>query len=121
MTNEFTRPANPPKRNLFTLTYRALVLFLLLSISMILTFGLFHKASLTPQCQAAINKANIVITSQNSLVQGLQSSYEKDVYNNPKVTTIVQQTFLANEYQFTALQMIAMQNAALLDITTTCH
>jgi hypothetical protein len=120
MSNEIP-PLPQPHRDIFTPIYHALTLVLLSGIALILAFGLFRKASLTPECQAAITKANVIITGQSDIIQGLQSSYEKDVYNNSKVETIQQQTFLANEYEFTALQMIAIQNAALLDITTTCH
>jgi cell division protein FtsL len=107
--------------SVFTPIYRVLVLLLLAGIAIILSFSLFHKTSLAPDCEAAITKAQIIITSQSSIISDLQSSYQNAVYNNSKVTTIVQQTFLANEFEFNALQMIAMQNAALLEISTACH
>ena len=120
MTNE-TPPLPKPRPDVFTPIYRVLTLLLLAGIGLILFFGLFYKSSLTSECQAAIAKANTVITSQTDIIQQLQTSYEKDVYNDSSVTTIYQQIFRANEYEFTALQIIALQNAALLEITTTCH
>lgn len=114
-------PSLPQPRDIFTPLYRAFVLVLLLGIVLIQAFGLFRKSSLTLECQAAITNANIVITSQNDIIQGLQPEYEKAVYDNPEVTTIMQQTFRANEFEFTALQLIALQNAALLSIMTNCH
>ena len=121
MSDEISQSLKVPHRDIFTPLYRVLTLVLLLGIALILVFGLFRKSSLTPECQAAITKANAVITSQNKIILNLQSDYENAVYDNPAVTTIVQQTFYANEFQFTALQLIALQNAALLDIMTTCH
>ena len=114
-------PPNPKPHDPFTPLYRAFILVLLLGIALILAFGLFRKSSLTLECQAAITHANIVITSQNDIIQGLQPEYEKAVYDNPAVTTIMQQTFRANEFEFTALHLIALQNAALLNIMTNCH
>ena len=114
----------PPIRkphDIGTPLYRTFVILLLLGIGLIQAFGLFRKSSLTLECQAAITNANIVITSQNDIIQGLQPEYEKAVYDNPEVTTIMQQTFRANEFEFTALQLIALQNAALLSIMTNCH
>ena len=121
MSDEIPQPPEPPHRDIFTPLYRVLTLVLLLGIALILVFGLFRKSSLTLECQAAITKANAVIISQNNIILNMQSDYKNAVYESPEVTTIMQQTFLANEFEFTALQVIALQNAALLDIMTTCH
>jgi hypothetical protein len=120
MSNEIP-PLSKPHPDVFTPVYRILTLLLLAGIGLILFFGLFQKSSLTSQCQTAIAKANTVITSQVDTIQQLQSNYEKDVFNDSSVTTIYQQIFRSSEYEFNALQIIALQNAALLEITTTCH
>ncbi len=120
MSNEMP-PLPNQHPDVFTPIYRVFTLLMLAGIGLILFFGLFHKSSLTTECQTAIAKANTVITSQADIIQKLQSNYEKDIYNDSSVTTIYQQIFRANEYEFTALQILALQNAALLDITTTCH
>jgi hypothetical protein len=96
-------------------------MLLLAVIAFILAFNLFHKTSLTPTCQAAIDKANLVITGQMSAITGLDSGFTQAAFHDTTVTGIYQQIFIANQFEFTALQMIAIQNAAILEISTSCH
>jgi flagellar basal body-associated protein FliL len=114
-------PLPKPRPDVFTPIYRLIILLLLAGIVVILFFGLFKKSSLTSECKNAIAKANLVITSQTDIIQQLQHNYIDSVYNDSTVTTVNQQIFRANEYEFDALQIITLQNAALLEISTTCH
>ncbi len=114
-------PLPKPRPDVFTPIYRVAALLLLAGIGVILFFGLFQKSSLTPDCQDAIAKSKLVINSQTDIIQQLQHKYIDSVYNDSTVTTVNQQIFRANEYEFDALQIIALQNAALLEISTTCH
>jgi hypothetical protein len=107
--------------DIFTSTYRVLTLLLLAGIGLILFFGLFHKSSLSPECQAAIAKANTFIASNNSNWIELLSSDFKNYTLQAATKTIDEQILFPNEYEFTALRIIALQNTALLDITINCH
>ena len=114
-------PLPRPRPDVFTPIYRVLTLLMLAGIGVLLFFGLFQKPSLTSECRAAIAKANLVITSQMGIIQQLLPSYQESVYNDSSVTTVNQQIFRANEYEFNALQIMALQNASLLEISAACH
>ena len=100
--------------------YKIITIILLLVIAAMLTFNQFHKSSLTAECRTAISKANVVIADQNDILNSQLTGYQTAVYDTPSVDNIYKQILMANEFEFTALNMIAMQNAALLDITTNC-
>jgi hypothetical protein len=112
-------PLSKQRPDVFTPIYRVLTLLLLTGIVLLLALSLFHKTSLTPECEAAIAKAQNVITSQSYI--DLSDKYVQAVYKDSKVTTITQQTFLANEFEFDTLDMLAIQNSALLEITIACR
>lgn len=76
--------------------------------------------AISENCQLALEKANTVVTNQSSVISNLMDDYDKTVYDNPNVDNIYQQTFMSNEFQLAALQVMALQNAALLDITLNC-
>jgi hypothetical protein len=120
MLNETPQQTKSTHRDTFTPTYRVLVILLLLGLLALQAFNQFNKSALTSACQVAIEKANIVISKQNALLSSQLNNYDKAVYKTASVDNINKQIFMANEFEFTALNMIAMQNAALLDVTTNC-
>ncbi len=121
MTENIPAPAPSPRRDVFTPAYHILVLLLLLGILGAVVFGLFYQSLPSFECKAAIERANLVVENQIAILDDQRSEYSYAVYDNPDVETIYQQTFLANEYQFYALNLIAMQNSVLLDVTTNCR
>ncbi len=96
------------------------IILILLGILCFQAFGLFYKSSLTAECQAAIATTDQVIAQQADLINSMHSAYEDAVYDNPSVDNIYKQIFIANEMEFDALSVIAVQNAALLEVTTKC-
>jgi hypothetical protein len=110
----------PQKRDTASPILLLFILLVLSGILLIQIYGLFTKSSLNPGCTAAIDRASILLDTQSTLISSNMNDYENAVYNSSSVDTIYQQTFLANEYQFVTLNWIAMQNAALLEITTNC-
>jgi hypothetical protein len=106
---------------MFEKIYRIAVILLLVVAVAILGYGQLLKPSTPSGCKDAIAKAETVTNSQASIISGLQSDYETAVYNTASVDNINKQIFMANEYEFNAIQMIALQNSALLEIAANCR
>ena len=120
MTSEIP-PVPKPRPDVFTPIYRVLSLILLAGIGVILFFGLIQRPSLTPECKSALAKARLVIATEGDVIKQLAPNYEQSVYGDSAVTTVTQQLFRASEFEFNALQIMTLQNAALLEISATCH
>jgi len=63
-----------------------------------------------------IEEAKRLARSNDLAINSLISDYEDSVYLNPNVETIMQQSFLAQEYTLISLQMIAVENSIIIDL-----
>ena len=76
--------------------YRNLVLVLLLVLVLGLGLNVYSNFTRAARCAAAA-----------TLFEGFFTEYQSAVYDNPKVTNINQQTFIAAEYQIQAQLLTA--------------
>lgn len=113
---------------MFEKLYRPIVLILLVVIAISLVATIFVQNSyikkvttVSPECQAAIISAKDISSRQMSVITSMMDGYNKAVYSNPQVDNINKQILMANEYEFTSLWMIAMQNSALLSVYANCQ
>ncbi len=106
---------------MLTKAYHAAVIVLLVIAVAILGYGQLKSPSTPSGCKDAIAKAEIVRNGQLNLITGLQDQYNNAVYHTDSVDNINKQIFMANEFEFNALQMIALQNSALLEIEANCR
>jgi hypothetical protein len=106
---------------MFEKIYRISVLILLIVIVAILGYGQLVSPSTPSGCKNAIAKAEVITNNQSSIITGMQNDFSTAVYDTPSVDNIYKQIFTANEYEFNALQMIALQNSALLEIASNCR
>ena len=63
-----------------------------------------------------IEEAKRLARANDLVINSLISDYEDNVYINPNVETIMQQSFLAQEYTLITLQMIAVENSIIIDL-----
>lgn len=73
---------------MFEKIYRVAVLILLFVIVALLGYGQLVSPSTPSGCKDAIAKAEIITNSQNSIISGMQDSYDTAVYDTPSVDNI---------------------------------
>jgi len=66
-----------------------------------------------------IEEAQNVLDDQRDIIFDLMTEYEDAVYNNPSVDRISEQQLLAEEFQLTVLQSIAIQNTQIIELLAT--
>ena len=97
--------------------YRPLVIFLLFAIAGLLVIQALPPAvmEVSPECQAARNR--LALTAELDIP--VMSEYSEAVYNSAE--NINQQIFLATEFNFVSLQIIANQQSAILEWLASCN
>jgi len=97
------------------------VLLLTLVVFNIIQFSITSKQNRIQAERAAtymlrVEEAEDLLDRQQSAINNLMDDYEKVVYDNPRVTTITQQQFLATEFSLTTLQILAVQNTQIIQL-----
>ncbi len=98
-----------------------LLLAAILGLQVYAMFPSLFAPVITPVgCQASIDAANKLVRQQHDIIGQLLDTYHADVYNNPNVTGAEQQLLMSAQYQVQALDILALQNEALLNIAAAC-
>lgn len=114
---------NEPKKesHLFDRITRILIVLLLVAVVSLQGYAFITRNDVSAACHNSINGAVALTGSQAPTIAGMFSDYQKAVYDNPNVDTLYKQIFTANEFEFTTLQLLALQNSALLDVAANCR
>ena len=102
-------------------SYRTAVVALLAIITLAQAYILFEglATEVSEECQAAVAEANVILEDRTGQMLEQLSGYEEAVYE--RAQNISEQTFLAAEFQFIALQSLALEHSALVNITAKCR
>jgi hypothetical protein len=93
-----------------------IIIALLAAILVSNIFMIVAAGGQSEEYQTAIDDAQALIQQQQSTIQSLFNDYESLAYNNPSVDRIAEQQLLAAEFQLEALQIIALQNAQIIEL-----
>ena len=113
-------PTPQPKQPTGWYVVISLLLLLLLAVnsaSFVLTYQKNQiEAQRAATYQARVDAASQIVESQRTYILDIIDNYQKDVYGNPDVERIAEQQLIAEEYQLSVLQTIAIQNSQVLEL-----
>jgi len=89
----------------------AVVLLLL-----ILVVSAYNTVSTELSRRARTEAVKELVEEQRRIANSIVSEYEGLAYDNPDVDRITEQQLLATEHQLVALQLIALQNAMIIEL-----
>ena len=119
-TKTTTEKANHQPDYTSLLIIISILLAAILAINIYQQISIFHQTQITAQRAATydlrIKEISGIAYSQQATINNLFNDYQKDAYNNPKVTRITDQQLVAAEYTIQALQIIGNQNYDILQI-----
>ncbi len=89
----------------------AVVLLLL-----ILVVSAYNTVSTELSRRARTEAVKELVEEQRRIANSIVNEYEGLAYDNPDVDRITEQQLLATEHQLVALQLIALQNAMIIEL-----
>jgi hypothetical protein len=99
--------------------YKPFLIAIIALLTAILVFNAYQIYS-TSQRIAKYEKQAQSISDlaklENENITKLMTNYQADAYDNPQVDRIAAQQLIATEYNLTALQLIGIQNAQIIQL-----
>ncbi len=99
--------------------YAAIVVLLVLILGILAFNTVESELDRQAAAQARVDRTEAVasaIQQQNELVRNLLDNYQAAAYENSGIDRITEQQLIAEEYQLTALQVLALQNMQILQM-----
>ena len=109
----------PSNQNNFWLILITILLMFSLSLNIYQLFFQQTEPEVSTARLEAIESAEKLLRLHRPIVNVLESDYQKNVYNNPRVDNINKQLLMSQEYTFLTLQLIAEQNLQTIELLST--
>lgn len=101
------------KRTNLLLSIIVVLLVILLALNAYSVISASQRRALAEmQASAHASRARVL----EGIIVDMMDGYNADVYDNPNIDRIAEQQLLAEEYQLTALQAIAIQNGVIIEL-----
>ncbi|MEN6554463.1 MAG: hypothetical protein ABFC34_16455 [Methanobacterium sp.] len=115
--NETPSENHDQKTNKSSNKFLLVIICILLSVLVLInSYQVFATRIQEDSYEKQVKEAQQLVESQNLLLGSMISDYDENVYDNQSVDNIYKQQFVASEYIFLTLQMIAKQNIQIINL-----